>query len=229
LRDALDIMFEDLDFRSGYERVLATMSNGPVRRSKIASRAQQRIDATLIQLQRSGYVAAERPIGSPSTSDPLYRLTDPYIRFWFSVLRADAELIDGGQGKVVLQRTQPKWEAHVQSVFEEIARLHAIRAIASRDLPPAVIGRWWLDETVEIDVLGLNDSNEAVLVGEAKWQLRPVSSEQIDRLREAAVKHGRLAQTVTYGIWSRHGLDLSASDAASADLRSFTPHEIFAR
>ncbi len=224
LRDALDIMFEDLDFRSGYERVLATMANGPTRRSKIASRAQQRIDTTLIQLQRSGYVTAERPIGSPATADPLYRLTDPYIRFWFSVLRADAELIDGGQGAVVLRRTQPKWESHVQSVFEEIARLHAIRAVADGLLPEAVIGRWWLDETVEIDVLGLNSANEATLVGEVKWQDRPVSTGQVEQLRQAAARHLPLAADVTYCVWARHGIDLRARQPS---LKSFTPNDMF--
>jgi uncharacterized protein len=224
LRDALDIMFEDLDFRSGYERVLATMANGPVRRSKIASRAQQRIDSTLTQLQRSGYVSAERPLGSPTSADPLYRLTDPYIRFWFSVLRSDAELIDGGQGGVVLKRAQPRWEAHVQSVFEEIARLHAIRAVASGDLPEAIIGRWWLDETVEIDVLGLNSAKQAVLVGEAKWQERPVTSTQVERLRRAALQRGQLDDDITYGVWSRKGLAASTNDAT---LRVFTPDTMF--
>ncbi len=225
LRDALDIMFEDLDFRSGYERVLAIMANGPVRRSKIASRAQQRIDATLLQLQRSGYVVAERPVGSPATTDPLYRLTDPYIRFWFSVLRVDAELIDGGQGTVVLRRAQPRWEAHIQSVFEEIVRLHAIRAIAHGDLPEAVIGRWWHDEAVEIDVLGLDEANDAVLVGEAKWQDAPVTSGQVERLKRAALQRGQLSDQVTYGIWARHGL---SSTAISANVRSFTPEDMFA-
>jgi uncharacterized protein len=225
LRDALDIMFEDLDFRSGYERVLATMANGPVRRSKIASRAQQRIDTTLTQLQRSGYVSAERPIGSPATADPLYRLTDPYIRFWFSVLRSDAELIDGGQGSVVLRRSKPKWEAHVQSVFEELARLHAVRSIANGQLREAVVGRWWLDESVEIDVLGLNGANEAVLVGEAKWQDRPVTSAQVDRLRQSAVQRGQLADEVTYGIWARHGLADATKDPG---IVAFTPQTMFA-
>ncbi len=225
LRDALDIMFEDLDFRSGYERVLAIMANGPVRRSKIASRAQQRIDATLLQLQRSGYVLAERPIGSPATADPLYRLTDPYIRFWFSVLRVDAELIDGGQGAVVLRRAQPRWEAHIQSVFEEIARLHAIRAVEQGQLPEGIIGRWWQDEMVEIDVLGLNEVNEAVLVGEAKWQDSPVTASQVEHLQRAALHRGQLAEQVTYGIWARRGL---ANNAFQPNLRVFTPSDMFA-
>ena len=224
LRDALDIMFEDLDFRSGYERVLATMAYGPVRRSKIASRAQQRVDATLTQLQRSGYVTAERPLGSPGTADPLYRLTDPYIRFWFSVLRSDAELIDGGQGRIVLERAQPRWAGHVQSVFEELARLHAVRASGAGLLSEAIIGRWWRDETVEIDVLGLNQANEAVVVGEAKWQDRPVSSSQVAHLRRAATLHGRLADNVTYAVWSRHN---DSTNPQESDVRTFTPDTMF--
>ena len=47
VRDALDIIGEDLDWRGGYERVLAAIGFGARRRSRIAGRAQQRIDYTL--------------------------------------------------------------------------------------------------------------------------------------------------------------------------------------
>jgi uncharacterized protein len=124
----------------------------------------------------------------------------------------------------VLKRAQPRWEAHVQSVFEEIARLHAIRAVASGDLPEAIIGRWWLDETVEIDVLGLNAANQAVLVGEAKWQDRPITPVQVEHLRRAAFQRGQLADEITYGIWARNGL---APSANNANLKTFTPEAMF--
>ena len=225
VRDALDIMFEDLDFRSGYERVLATMAAGPTRRSKIARRAQQRIDETLKKLQRSGYVVAERPIGAPETADPLYRLVDPYLRFWFSVLRADADLIDGGQGRAVLRRVQPRWEAHVQAVFEEIARGHAVRQVSGGILPDAIVGRWWKDEEIEIDVVGLDDRNRTVLVGAAKWQERPFSASQLGHLRSAAVRMGGLAPEPRFVAWSRRGVDARA--ASSPDVLGFTPDQMF--
>ena len=225
LLDALDIMFEDLDFRSGYERVLATMANGPTRRSKIASRAQQRIDQTLTRLQRSGYVIAERPLGSAVSADPLYRLTDPYLRFWFSVLRADAELIDGGQGKAVLRRVAPRWAAHVQSVFEEIARLHAIREVSGGRLPECIIGRWWKDEQVEIDVLGLDSDDNAVLIGEAKWQDRPFTPAQLAKVRASAAILPRVAASHRIAIWSRNGFGENATQ--SADVTSYTAAEMF--
>jgi uncharacterized protein len=61
LRDAPDILSEDLDWRGGYERVLTAMAGGARRRSRIAGRAQQRIDYTLDRLRRAGYVRACGP------------------------------------------------------------------------------------------------------------------------------------------------------------------------
>lgn len=68
---------ENLDWRGGYKRVLGALGAGTRRRSRIASRAQQRIDYTLDRLRRAGYVRAVRPHGSPATADPLYEIMDP--------------------------------------------------------------------------------------------------------------------------------------------------------
>ena len=226
VRDAVDIMFEDLDARSGYERVLATMGRGPVRRSKIASQAQQRIDYTLGQLRRSGYVEAERPLGSAPTADPLFRLSDTYLRFWFAVLRDDADLIDGGQGAAVLKRVASRWNTHVQAVFEELARAHAQRLVARGELSPdTVIGRWWKDEAVEIDVLGLDAANAATLVGEAKWQSAPIDHRQVAALRRSAAALPFDTDDATIGIWTRASAHPDV--AAMPDVRICTPADMF--
>jgi hypothetical protein len=104
VRDALDIIGEDLDWRGGYERVLAAIGFGARRRSRIAGRAQQRIDYTLERLRRVGYVRRTVPVGSV-TADPLYEIADTYLAFWFGVLRDDVDFIEGGQGAAVRQRT----------------------------------------------------------------------------------------------------------------------------
>ena len=78
--------------------MLAAIGFGARRRSRIAGRAQQRIDYTLERLRRAGYVRRTVPVGSVA-ADPLYEIADTYLAFWFGVLRDDVDLIEGGRGR----------------------------------------------------------------------------------------------------------------------------------
>lgn len=205
LRDAPDILSEDLDWRGGYERVLTAMAGGARRRSRIASRAQQRIDYTLDRLRRAGYVRVVRPIGAGGSADPMYEIADDYLAFWFAVLRDDADLIEGGQGGPVRRRTTGRWQTHLGRVLESQARAHARRLVTEGRLPPdTVIGRWWRDEMAEIDVLGLS-GERPVLIGECRWQAKPVSERDLAELRTRAAALGTPSAEAVYAFWTRGG------------------------
>jgi len=225
LRDAPDILSEDLDWRGGYERVLTAMAGGARRRSRIAGRAHQRIDYTLDRLRRAGYVRVVRALGSGGSSDPLYEIADDYLSYWFAVLRDDADLIDGGQGRAVRRRTAGRWQTHLARVFESAGRDHAQRLVTGGALPEdAIVGRWWKDETVEIDVLALQD-DRPVLVGECRWQSKPLTQRDLtDLQRRAAHLPAPGPAGLTFAFWSRGG----ASDALAdhPETRIFTPDDI---
>jgi AAA+ ATPase superfamily predicted ATPase len=224
LRDAPDIMSEDLDWRGGYERVLTAMAGGARRRSRIAGRAQQRIDYTLDRLRRAGYVRVVRSLGTGGSSDPMYEIADDYLAFWFAVLRDDADLIEGGQGAAVRQRTKGRWQTHLARVFEAAARDHAQRMVAAGALPAeTVIGRWWKDETAEIDVLGLVDQ-DPVVIGECRWQTKPVTERDLNELRRRAAHLPPAGTGATYAFWSRSGADKALT--SHPDVHSFTPADI---
>jgi len=225
LRDAPDILSEDLDWRGGYERVLTAMAGGARRRSKIAGRAQQRIDYTLDRLRRAGYVRTVRALGTGGAPDPYYEIADDYLAYWFAVLRDDADLIDGGQGSAVRQRTSGRWQTHVARVFEEAAREHAQRLVTTGALPnDTIIGRWWKDETVEIDVLGLT-GDRPILVGECRWQARPLTQRDLGDLRRRAAHLPEPGPAgLTFAFWSRGGVDETL--AGHPDLLTFTPVDI---
>lgn len=226
LRDAPDIMSEDLDWRGGYERVLTAMADGARRRSRIASRAQQRIDYTLDRLRRAGYVRAVRPIGAEGARDPMYEIADDYLAYWFAVLRDDADLIEGGQGGAVQRRTAGRWQTHVARVFEAEAREHVKRLVLAGDLPAeAIVGRWWRDGVAEIDVLALVD-DEPVLVGECRWQTKDLSERDLADLRAKAAHLPQRAKAAapTYAFWSRGGP--TPALARHPDVRTFTPRQM---
>jgi AAA+ ATPase superfamily predicted ATPase len=224
LRDAPDILSEDLDWRGGYERVLTAMAGGARRRSRIAGRAQQRIDYTLDRLRRAGYVRVVRSLGEGGSPDPMYEIADDYLAYWFAVLRDDADLIEGGQGAAVLERTAGRWQTHVARVFEAEARAHAQRLVAAGELPAdTVIGRWWRDELAEIDVLGLGPDGP-VLIGEARWQAKEVTERDLAELRRKAAHLPEAPKPPTYAFWSRGGP--SAALARRPDVRAFTPDDM---
>lgn len=227
LRDAPDIMSEDLDWRGGYERVLTAMAGGARRRSRIAGRAQQRIDYTLDRLRRAGYVRTVRSIGQGGSADPLYEIADEYLAYWFAVLRDDADLIDGGQGAAVRRRTSGRWQTHVARVFEAAARGHAQRLVDAGTLPGnTVVGRWWIDETVEIDVLALS-GDHPVLVGECRWQMKPLSRRDLGDLQRRAA-HLPLPDQAepSYAFWSRGDADEALT--GNPGVLTFSPEDIIA-
>lgn len=204
VRDAMDIIGEDLDWRGGYERVLAAIGSGARRRSRIAGRAQQRIDYTLERLRRAGYVQRVVPIGSV-TYDPLYEIADTYLAFWFGALREDVDLIEGGQGNAVRRRTEPRLQQHLGRVFEAICREHAARLVREGALPADMItGRWWRDETAEVDVLGLMGDRTALL-GECRWQTAPLNSRDLIELQRKLAYVPDPADEVSFQFWTRTG------------------------
>jgi uncharacterized protein len=74
-------------------------------------------------------------------------------------------------------------------------------------------------------VLGLDRESRPVLVGEAKWQSRPVTVGQIAQLRAAATLLENTTSSLELAVWSRNGV---TSDAvAFPDVTVYTPADMF--
>jgi hypothetical protein len=209
--DALGILREELPDVGGYPRILAAIGRGRTRASEIADEAAQRIEHPLEVLVRSGFVRRSVPIGAPRRTRPIYEIGDPYLAFWFGVLYSDADQISAGQGRAVLKRRREKWQTHVGWVFEELARDHARRLVAADELPSdIVVGRWWTTsgQPVEVDVLGMR-RGRSVVIGEARWQARPLGLRDVERLAAKAALTPRPAEPLLL-LWGRGGLDPAA-------------------
>jgi hypothetical protein len=203
---------------------LANDTGGARRRSRIAGRAQQRIDYTLDRLRRAGYVQSVRSIGSGDSPDPMYEIADPYLAHWFAVLRDDADLIEGGQGRAVQARTDGRWQTHIARVYEATARDHVQRLISAGQLAPdTVVGRWWRDEVAEIDVLALNSAGPT-LVGECRWQSKPITERDLAELRRKAARLPPSATITTYAFRSRNSAENPL--AGHPDVWTFTPTDL---
>jgi len=208
LEDAAGMLREELSDVGGYSRVLGAIGRGRTRYSAIASEAQQRIEHPLDVLIAAGLVRKSLPVGAPRGARPGYEINDPYIAFWFGVLYSSLPEIETRQGPAVLARVEPSWQRHLGAVFEEVARAHARRLVERGELPSGlVVGRWWASsgEPCEVDVLGLR-GNQSQLLGEARWQQRPLGERDIEALRRKVTRVPQPADAPVYALWGRGGV-----------------------
>ena len=144
------------------------------------------------------------PVGS-TAADPLYEIADTYLAFWFGVLRDDVDLIEGGQGTAVRRRTGARLEQHIARVFEHACREHASRLTRNGGLPEdMIIGRWWRDEAVEVDVLGITGDRTGLL-GECRWQIAPLTGRDLIELERKISFVPEPAEDVASMFWTRTG------------------------
>ena len=67
-----------------------------------------------------------------------------------------------------------------------------------------IIGRWWRDETVEIDVLGISADRTGML-GECRWQKAPLTSRDVLELQRKISFAPEPADEVQLLFWTRTG------------------------
>lgn len=182
------ILAEEFPSGMGYERVLTSIGNGRRRFGDISTDAGIRIEGPLATLEHIGIVQAERPVGAPRRAAPLYRISDPYLGYWFDVLARIRGAIEMGMGPMALKDAEPAWQGHVASVFEHLSRRHLAEMVVSGGLPESVVGRWWgrVGRTeIELDAVGLKDGR-CVLAAEVKWQKGLIVSRDVASLAAKA-------------------------------------------
>jgi hypothetical protein len=67
-----------------------------------------------------------------------------------------------------------------------------------------VIGRWWRDETAEVDVLGMIGDKTALL-GECRWQATPLTGRDLTELHRKTAYVPDPSDDLTLMFWTRSG------------------------
>lgn len=125
----------------------------------------------------------------------IYRISDPFFRFWFRFVYPHRSALEEGRTTQVLeQQVVPRLDEFTADTFEEICRRHVWRL----ELPfiPERVGAWWSPKG-EIDVVAVSDESRTVLVGECKWSTKPVGLNILEELQ------GKLQLLQREGAWDR--------------------------
>ena len=122
------------------------------------------------------------------TKTVIYRISDPFVRFWFRFAAPNRSALEQGRGRDVwLQRISPSLDDYMGPIFEEIGRQYAWSQAEMGDLPfvPDHIGPWW-DGEEEIDVVAVRHDTREAWLAECTWSGHPLHPREHEELQRKA-------------------------------------------
>ncbi|MGI8537235.1 MAG: ATP-binding protein [Mycobacteriales bacterium] len=166
-----------------FKDILGRISDAAER--KRAETATTRGLRTLTEIK--GLIERELPAWAPASSKlRRYRVTDPYLRFWFRYLERNVDRIARGRADLAIAAFDRDWATWRGQSIEPVVR-DALLRLAPTD--PHLNGvesvlPWWVrNNSIEVDAVATTAEHTA-LVATIKWRSKgAVTAAELDRLR----------------------------------------------
>ena len=192
------VLQDDLQDSVQATSVLSLVGRGVERLVEIAGRLQ--VPATALgrpikRLMELGFVTRGIPFGSDAKSNKktLYRISDPFLRFWYSFVLPNYSDANFLSDKAEIKALQPAFRVYLGQAWERLVRDEIQRRpLPGLDMRFRNAARWWgsgLDrKAMEIDVVAESLDGETLLVGEAKLSLSETEAVHVLRDLEAKAR-----------------------------------------
>jgi AAA+ ATPase superfamily predicted ATPase len=202
-----------------YFEVLRAIASGASQYNDIAQKAGVEVSNLKRMLDRLielGYVELHQPLQAKGSvaKQGVYRLADPFFRFWFRYVFPNRSRLERGRVKDVLQLIKADLDNYMGLAFEDCCRAWVGRYASG--LPElAEIGSWWSRKgDIEIDIVGVNKQRYA-LVGSCKWH-RKAPSQVLGELKRDMERLGFEAGSSQTIVFAR-GFDPKLVERAEAE------------
>ncbi len=184
--DAMFLLREEVREPHNYMAVLEAVASGYNRFGQIADvtgLGRSSLGKYLSVLQELGFLERLTPIGSRKRG--IYRIRDPYLRFWFRFIYPNQDLVEYGEVDRLVDLILKELDTYVGEVFEDVVAQLLRRMNYLGELPFrfSSLGKWWHGDK-EFDLVALGKGK--ALIVEVKWsELKARDVERVlGRLRE---------------------------------------------
>lgn len=206
------ILKEELREPRNYFSILRAISMGKTRVSEIINETgfeKNIVGKYLSVLTDLRITRREVPVTEKSfekSKRGIYMLDDNFFRFWFKFVFPNKSFIEEGEiDYIISKKIKPELDLFTSQIFEEVCRSF-IRKGLTLKIKFNKVGRWW-SKDAEIDIVGLNDDENTILFGEAKWSKKKVGIDVFNDLKRKAkmIEWGKKNRKEYYALFSRKG------------------------
>lgn len=206
-QEPLTLLLDDLRDPAQSASILELIGRGCHRPSELAARLEKPVTSLSRPLQRLvelGLVVRDRPFPGLEKRT-LYRLADPFLRFWFRFVAPNrSALARRLEGMVASIRAD--LSLHVATVWEDLVRA-SVPGSTLFGLEWSEAQRWW-SKAAEVDVVAESTDGSALLVGTVKWEQRTDVGRALGELeRVIPLIPGSEGREVFLCGWVRSGRD----------------------
>lgn len=186
-------------------------------RSQISQGSLSRTLQVLVNDKR--VVAVDRPLSAKRSRHALYRVADPYLRFWLRFLGPALELLLRDRGDLLTEQIMAQWSSYRGRAVEPLIRQAVERLLPDERLGPArFVGSYWSRTgEVEVDLVGGRDATAPTpvsFVGSVKWRDHgPFDRHDVAKLAAAREQVPGAADARLVGV-SRAGFTTTELDVA---------------
>ncbi len=211
------LLREELRKPNVYFNMIKAIIDGATKLSEISSESHvsvTNVNKYLNVLERLEIIEREYPVTESAKKKNFhYRVTDNYFRFWLSFVYPNQGNIEENS-KNIVKKVKKDYDHFMGPVFEEVCDMYVKK---NRDYDK--VGKWWYKEN-EIDVVGLNEEKDKMLLGECKWSKKTVGQGLYHKLKEKEekVRWKNDDRQVEYILFSRSGFDEDLYSLAEDDL-----------
>lgn len=171
--------------------LLDAIGGGAHRVSEIAGRigrSATSLGHALDRLIGMALVRREVPYGEPARSGKrsLYTIDDPFLRMWFRVVAPNRAALTAGTAASRRAALDEHWPLLVGQAWEELCRggVPVMRGALARRGPWRPPSRYWRGSDPEWDLVADAIDGQHILLGEAWFSARPVTSAVLTREAE---------------------------------------------
>lgn len=140
-----------------------------------------------------------------------YMISDQMFRFWYRFVPDGISMIVSRDGESYYeQAVKPLLSDYMGKVFENMCKKYLMEMSRQRKLPFIVlkVGRWWGNNPIkkqeeEIDLIGINNIEKRMILGECKYRKEKLSLETLRKLEERS--------SLLPGYWQQHFILFSKS------------------
>ena len=231
-----EVLYEEVDFLlreefrepRSYFPILSAIAGGSHKFGEIASKTgmdKSNLTKYLSILDQLHITYREVPVTEKiphKSKKGLYFIRDPFINFWFCFVRRNLRYLEMEKIDFVWQeKLSPEFDYYVSRHCEKIIVDVLETLTGTLPFDYERLGRYW-DKNIEIDIMALDGEEKNLLLGEIKWQKKPVGIRTLGELREKAKKLNVLSDSRNYLLLiSKSGFTRSLQEMADESVLLF--------